>query len=198
MSKLKSAKKLSVKKQKIIEKTLSLVRENGYDGVSLNDVSEAVGLTKSGVYAHFSSKDELICGALDLSINQLREELTIGLTGTRLRDFETVLMAIASHLKTERKCVGLHLLYGASGDAGKINSGLHEFFSLLKKSLSEALYQPDDIEKSIIEEMVEDILSQLEGATVWLLLDDNPGAIDRAVKLGLERASALVGSVPLA
>lgn len=43
----------------IIKRSAELFRERGLDGVSVNDIMSAVGLTHGGFYGHFSSKDEL-------------------------------------------------------------------------------------------------------------------------------------------
>ncbi|MEJ5112990.1 TetR/AcrR family transcriptional regulator [Erwinia billingiae] len=43
----------------IIKVSAEMFRERGLDGVSVNDVMAAVGLTHGGFYGHFSSKDEL-------------------------------------------------------------------------------------------------------------------------------------------
>ncbi|HDL6884889.1 TPA: TetR/AcrR family transcriptional regulator [Yersinia enterocolitica] len=43
----------------IIKASAKLFRERGLDGVSVNDIMAAVGLTHGGFYGHFSSKDEL-------------------------------------------------------------------------------------------------------------------------------------------
>lgn len=43
----------------IIKTSAQLFRERGLDGVSVNDIMAAVGLTHGGFYGHFSSKDEL-------------------------------------------------------------------------------------------------------------------------------------------
>ncbi|MGL5759512.1 TetR/AcrR family transcriptional regulator [Plesiomonas sp.] len=181
---------------KITETALALVRDKGYDGVSMRDVADIVGLKAPSMYSHFSSKEEMIVAALELSIEQLRAKLNQELTGSGLSDFEIRLKAIADHLKTERKCVGLHLLYGSSVDSQKINGGLHVFFLLLKESLRTALFQVDRFDEVVIETMVEDVVGQLEGATIWLLLDDNSSAIDRAVHLGIERVGMLLESLP--
>lgn len=43
----------------IIKTSAELFRKHGLDGVSVNDIMAAVGLTHGGFYGHFSSKDEL-------------------------------------------------------------------------------------------------------------------------------------------
>ncbi|MHB2095880.1 TetR/AcrR family transcriptional regulator [Pantoea dispersa] len=54
-----SKEKMELNRKKIIKTSADLFRERGLDGVSVNDVMGAVGLTHGGFYGHFSSKDEL-------------------------------------------------------------------------------------------------------------------------------------------
>jgi len=46
-------------KETILLTAFRMFAVNGYDGVSLNSIIKESGLTKGGVYYHFSSKDEL-------------------------------------------------------------------------------------------------------------------------------------------
>jgi TetR/AcrR family transcriptional repressor of nem operon len=46
-------------RENIIKMSAELFRERGLDGVSVNDIMAAVGLTHGGFYGQFSSKDEL-------------------------------------------------------------------------------------------------------------------------------------------
>src|ERR1700730_8780212 len=45
--------------ERIIDVASQLFRERGFDGIGLNDVMEAAGLTRGGFYGHFPSKEEL-------------------------------------------------------------------------------------------------------------------------------------------
>ncbi|MFJ7679763.1 TetR/AcrR family transcriptional regulator [Peribacillus sp. NPDC097206] len=47
-------------KDKIIETSLNLFEQNGYHGVSVNEIVKECGTSKGGFYHHFSSKDELL------------------------------------------------------------------------------------------------------------------------------------------
>ena len=38
----------------------SLICEKGYDATSMNDIAEAVGLTKAGIYHHIEGKKDLL------------------------------------------------------------------------------------------------------------------------------------------
>lgn len=47
-------------KEKILEATLALADEKGIGRVSISQIAERVGLKKSSIYSHFSSKEEII------------------------------------------------------------------------------------------------------------------------------------------
>ena len=62
-------------KQLIIEKSAPLFNKRGYAGTSMNDIMEATGLTKGGLYGHFQSKDEIAGLAFEYAYNKVRTEL---------------------------------------------------------------------------------------------------------------------------
>ncbi|WP_308860199.1 TetR/AcrR family transcriptional regulator [Paenibacillus endoradicis] len=47
-------------KNKIIVVAISLFADKGYSGVSIRDITKAVGIKESSLYKHFKSKEELI------------------------------------------------------------------------------------------------------------------------------------------
>lgn len=55
-------------REKIIERAASLFNTKGYTAASINDVMEATGLKKGGIYNHFENKDELACQAFDFAV----------------------------------------------------------------------------------------------------------------------------------
>lgn len=57
---------------KIKEKALSLFIEMGYEGASLADIGEEVGIKKQSIYSHFKNKDDLFLQV----INEVVEEET--------------------------------------------------------------------------------------------------------------------------
>jgi TetR/AcrR family transcriptional repressor of nem operon len=52
-------------RRKIVAAAAPIFNERGYEGSSLNDLMEATGLKKGGIYRHFSSKEELAAEAFD-------------------------------------------------------------------------------------------------------------------------------------
>jgi TetR/AcrR family transcriptional regulator, transcriptional repressor for nem operon len=52
-------------RRKIVEAAAPIFNQHGYEGSSLNDLMQATGLKKGGIYRHFSSKEELAAEAFD-------------------------------------------------------------------------------------------------------------------------------------
>ena len=60
-------------KQKIINKSLQLFSVKGYYNTSINDILEATGLTKGGLYGHFKSKEEIWYAVYDQAVTIWKE-----------------------------------------------------------------------------------------------------------------------------
>jgi TetR/AcrR family transcriptional regulator, transcriptional repressor for nem operon len=65
MARINSMTKGEQTRRKIVEAAAPIFNQHGYDGSSLNDLMEATGLKKGGIYRHFSSKEELAAEAFD-------------------------------------------------------------------------------------------------------------------------------------
>jgi AcrR family transcriptional regulator len=57
-------------RQRIVEAAAPLFNQQGFAGCSMQDVMEAVGLEKGGLYRHFSSKEELAAESFEYSLAQ--------------------------------------------------------------------------------------------------------------------------------
>jgi len=64
-------KKAEKTKQFIIEKTAPLFNTKGYAGTSLNDMTDATGLTKGSIYGNFANKDEVALAAFDHNLKKI-------------------------------------------------------------------------------------------------------------------------------
>jgi AcrR family transcriptional regulator len=51
--------KAETTRELILENAVAAVSELGFEGLSLGDLAKRVGMSKSGLFAHFASKDEL-------------------------------------------------------------------------------------------------------------------------------------------
>ena len=56
----------------IIEKTATIFNTKGFAGTSLNDITEATGLTKGSVYGNFKNKDEVALAVFEYNTKKMQ------------------------------------------------------------------------------------------------------------------------------
>ncbi|MGD0375764.1 MAG: TetR/AcrR family transcriptional regulator [Streptosporangiaceae bacterium] len=59
--------------ESLLKVAVSVFNEKGFDGTSMEDLSRRLGISKSGIYHHVSSKDELLELALNRALDGLAE-----------------------------------------------------------------------------------------------------------------------------
>ena len=67
-------------KESLLQVAVKVFNERGYDGTSMDDLSKKLGITKSAIYYHVASKDELLELAVDRALDGLfaaAEETTL-------------------------------------------------------------------------------------------------------------------------
>lgn len=62
-----------VKRREISRIAARVFYEKSYEGASMQDIAEAVGLTKAGLYHHIGSKDELLFEIMNFGMDILQE-----------------------------------------------------------------------------------------------------------------------------
>jgi AcrR family transcriptional regulator len=56
---------------RLLAVAVEVFNQRGYDGTSMEDLSRRLGISKSAIYHHVASKDELLRRALDRSLGEL-------------------------------------------------------------------------------------------------------------------------------
>jgi AcrR family transcriptional regulator len=62
-------------RDRVLEIAVQLFNEQGYDATSVADLAARLGLTKSALYHHFASKEQLLSVALDQALSSLEAVL---------------------------------------------------------------------------------------------------------------------------
>ncbi len=57
----------------IVERAFTIARRNGLEGLSIGELANAVGMSKSGVFAHFGSREDLQLSVLDWTAQRFAE-----------------------------------------------------------------------------------------------------------------------------
>jgi len=73
---------LSDRQQQIIEESIKIIDEKGIQGLTIKNLSKAIGISEPGIYRHFESKTEIL-----LSILNNFKEMAKMLSGL-MKDFE--------------------------------------------------------------------------------------------------------------
>jgi AcrR family transcriptional regulator len=61
------------RREQILACALELFRKQGYDRTSLREISERLGISKSGLYHHFEAKDDLVSSLVDPLLDRIHE-----------------------------------------------------------------------------------------------------------------------------
>lgn len=62
-------------RERILQLALELFSRHGYEGTSIRDIAEQMGITKAAVYYHFPSKESLLAGVLTPAMTRVRQVL---------------------------------------------------------------------------------------------------------------------------
>ncbi len=73
---------LSDRQQQIIEESINIIDEKGIQGLTIKNLSKAIGISEPGIYRHFESKTEIL-----LTILNNFKDMAIVLSGL-MKDFE--------------------------------------------------------------------------------------------------------------
>jgi AcrR family transcriptional regulator len=64
----------------VLRRAIDLFNRQGYDGTSIGDIAQDLGLTKSAIYHHVPSKEHLLSAALDEALDGLTEAIDAALS----------------------------------------------------------------------------------------------------------------------
>lgn len=62
-------------KDRILEQAVRIASRSGLEGLTIGSLSSEMGLSKSGLFAHFGSKEELQCQVLGTAARRFQEEV---------------------------------------------------------------------------------------------------------------------------
>ncbi len=132
----------------VVEKALQIFSVKGYYNTSINDILEATGLTKGGLYAHFDGKEALWDAAYERAVEVWR-----GIVFKGVRDIPDPLDRIGRTIENDLRgyvcgevfaggCFFFNMLVELSGQdpamSGRIMEGFRRFAALLAAWLEEA------------------------------------------------------------
>ncbi|BCI65751.1 MULTISPECIES: TetR/AcrR family transcriptional regulator [Acetobacter] len=169
---------------RIVVEARELFRDYGYEGASMRDLADRVGLRPQSLYTRFPSKESLVREVLVLTLDDTLADLPDSKTDWRAA-WRTLIRRIAETFETRGRCVGLHLAYGVTAQTPDAQEAVRAFFLRLRDAMAGILDAGEVSEPAAV---AEDILAQLEGATLWIATSGDMTPLHRAVERAFEIA----------
>jgi TetR/AcrR family transcriptional regulator, transcriptional repressor for nem operon len=171
-------------KQRIIAEAATLFNRRGYNGSSLQDVMEATGLEKGGIYRHFSSKEELAVAAFDHAWSQAFEVRQYDLDSIT-NNVDKLKQLITNFVERRPSTPGGCPLLNTAVDADDGNQLLRDrarkalrAFQGKVGALVEAGIEQGEIRSKVDKRMLSNlIIASLEGALMIARLERNDEAL---------------------
>jgi TetR/AcrR family transcriptional regulator, transcriptional repressor for nem operon len=175
-------------RKRIIEKSAPLFNRKGFEGCSMQDIVQAVGLEKGSLYGHFPTKEALAVEAFDYAWQETCAARTAGM--------DTVANAI-DKLKTHvRNAVSTPSFPGGcplintitdndDGNAAlkkRARSALKDWRLYLENIVKEGQDRKEILREIEPEDVVAVIISLLEGAMAFDRLEKKTGLLEKAAR----------------
>src|SRR5579875_2131133 len=96
-------------RDRILDVALDLFIQNGYDGTSLRELAEQLGVTKAALYYHFTSKDDILM-ALHMRLHTIGRDALSQLADGQVTvaKWRSLLDAVLAEMLAQRKIFLLH------------------------------------------------------------------------------------------
>jgi AcrR family transcriptional regulator len=96
-------------RERILDVALDLFTEQGFDGTSLREIAERLGVTKAALYYHFESKDDILL-ALHMRLHEFGKDalLKMGDEPVTLTQWRDLLDEIVDSMLAQRQLFLMH------------------------------------------------------------------------------------------
>jgi AcrR family transcriptional regulator len=102
----------------ILESAARVICERGYEGASIQDIADACGLTKAGVFHHIRNKEHLLLEIMNYGMDLFEEQVL------------SQVVSIADPLERLKACMRRNILLVTRGWSKEITIILHEHATL--------------------------------------------------------------------
>jgi TetR/AcrR family transcriptional repressor of nem operon len=180
-------------KEKIIHESLRQFSTKGFMSTSINDILEAVGTSKGGLYNHFKSKEDLFLAALSEARKIWRQRNLAGLNQLErpLEKIKQLLTNYRDHYLADLEnfpggCIFVNLAVELNDQqphlAREVNEGFERFKGMIKRLLDQeksAGRLKEGIDTDLVAEMV---FSGIVGTCVTYTSDKSRKRLDQNIK----------------
>jgi AcrR family transcriptional regulator len=164
------------RKQAILEAALRVFAQYGFDAATTEDIAQAAGLSKGGLYWHFKSKDEILAAMLKQLFDQEMAVLSrfvdnSGSVASRLR--QLVRQAIDAVLEIEHTLPVIREFSALAARNADVRQSIQSYYQRYHGLLTALLQQgfvSGEFRTGTADSVALTLLAQLEGlGLVWSL-----------------------------
>ena len=182
-------------REEVVERLMKVVRQHGYDGASLAELSKATGLGRSSLYHYFpDGKDDMVRAVLDQLEQGLRTLIFEPLRGPGRprRRLEQMLDAVDAYYRGGREaCVLGNLVLGTSRT--RFQARLRSIFAQWTDAVAAALVDAG-VSRAEAQALAEDAVVRMEGALIVAGGTRDPAVFGRTLKrIGADIVTATGG-----
>jgi AcrR family transcriptional regulator len=192
-------------KEKIILESSRLFSAKGFSSTSINEILEAAGVSKGGLYNHFKTKEELFSAVLSESRKIWREKNLAGLDEVEspiekikklLENYRDLYLIGSGDLPGGCIFVRVSVESAELGDqrphlAEEVNEGFDRLKSMIKGFLDQAKDSRQLRYETDTENVAEMIFSGMLGASVMYGMDRSIGNLNQTIKSLIEYVGTL-------
>jgi AcrR family transcriptional regulator len=192
-------------RQAILRAAADLATTRGLEGLSIGELAEHIGMSKSGLYAHFKSKEELELATIDTAAEIFAAEVLIpaGSSPGGLPRVHALCEAFLAHLE-RRVFSGGCFFAGVSAQLAarpgrardRVMDMQGRWLGLFAEALGQAVAAGDLPPGADIDQLVYEVTAMLVRANFTWILTGDPDALERAragIRHVLERAGGPTG-----
>jgi AcrR family transcriptional regulator len=154
-------------RESLLRIAVEVFNERGYDGTSMDELSKRLGITKSAIYHHVSSKDQLLQLAVDRALDGLSAaaEQAVNTEGHAIDRLEHLVRASVAVLVDRLPFVTLLLrVHGNTAVERQALARRREFDHLASKLVAEAAAESDlrpDVDPAIVSRLLFGMVNSL-------------------------------------
>lgn len=153
----------------ILDRAAKLIFQSGFDATSMQQIAEACGLTKAGLYHHVKTKEAILVAIMHYGMDLFEEKVLIPVSTItdpleRLRETMKRNVALVTEDSSKEVTIILHEHQTLTGDAQReINARKKKYVRFLEAAFREA------IERGQIRESVDPTIATFSflGSMLW-------------------------------
>jgi TetR/AcrR family transcriptional repressor of nem operon len=161
-------------REHVIAAAAKLLREHGIEGIGVDGLAKAAGMTHGAIYSQFGSKEELAAAAIRASLTEIREQWIADAGGTGAPDlFNQLVRSYVS--RSHRDNPGTGCALAAMGpDATRHGDAVRQAFSDSSVSMIDVMARacPGETEEARRDEAIAIIAAMIGSVVLSRVVED--------------------------